>query len=94
MSGRKNLVMGLFSRMTFDQLEKFLGSLWRTTFHGDVCAFVDDVTPETVATLVAHGVLIARAYSSARPDCRRCRAGSSITSSSSPATPMSTSTSC
>jgi hypothetical protein len=68
MSGRKNLVMGLFSRMTFDQLEKFLGSLRRTTFHGDVCAFVDEVTPETVATLVAHGVLIARAYPSARPE--------------------------
>ena len=65
---RKNLVMGLFSRMTFDQLEKFLGSLRRTTFHGDVCAFVDEVTPETVATLVAHGVLIARAYPSARPE--------------------------
>jgi hypothetical protein len=31
-------------------------------------AFVDDVTLETVATLVAHGVLIARAYSSARPE--------------------------
>ena len=68
MSGKKNLVMGLFSRMTFDQLEKFLGSLRRTTFHGNVCAFVDEVTPETVATLVAHGVLIARAYPSARPE--------------------------
>jgi hypothetical protein len=67
MAGRKNLIMGLFSGMTFDQVEKFLGSLRRTTFRGDVCVFVEAVTPETVDTLLAHGVMVERARPPAEP---------------------------
>ncbi len=67
MSGGKNLIMGLFSAMTFDQVEKFLGSLRRTAFHGDVCAFVDAVTPATIDTLLAHGIRVERARPSAQP---------------------------
>jgi hypothetical protein len=66
-SGKKNLIMGLWSRMTFDGLEKFIGSLRRTTFHGDVCVFVDAVTAETVDALLAHGILVERADRLATP---------------------------
>ncbi len=58
MSGGKNLIMGLFSDMTFDQVEKFIASLRRTSFHGDVCMLVDKVTPETVDALLAHDILV------------------------------------
>lgn len=68
MSGRKNLIMGLFSDMTFDQVEKFIGSLRRTTFHGDVCMLVDKVTPQTVDTLLAHDIMVERATPSPRPE--------------------------
>ena len=67
MHGRKNLVMGLFTRMTFDQVERFLGSLGRTTFHGDVCMFVGATSPDTVSALLAHGVLVERIDSLSTP---------------------------
>jgi hypothetical protein len=67
MSGRKNLIMGLFSRMPFEQVERFLGSLRHTAFHGDVCMLVDDVTPQVVDTLLAHGVLVERATRHVEP---------------------------
>ena len=67
MSGKKNLIMGLFSEMEFDQAERFLGSLRRTTFDGDVCMLVDRVTPRTVDALVANGVVIERANLSVQP---------------------------
>ena len=61
MHSKKNLIMGLFTRMTFDQVERFLGSLGRTTFHGDVCMFVAATSPDTVSALLAHGVMVERA---------------------------------
>jgi hypothetical protein len=60
MSGRKNLIMGLLSHMRFDQVEKFLGSLRRTRFDGDVCMFVVGAGPDTIDALLAHGVLVER----------------------------------
>jgi hypothetical protein len=59
-NGRKNLIMGLWARGSFEGLEKFLVSLRRTSFHGDVCVFVDEVAPELVATLLDHGVIVER----------------------------------
>ena len=35
------LIMGLWARSPFEGLEQFLASLWCTSFHGDVCVFVD-----------------------------------------------------
>ena len=61
MSRGRNLIMGLFSNMAFDQVEKFLDSLRRTTFQGDVCMLVDRATRETVERLHACGVIIERA---------------------------------
>jgi hypothetical protein len=60
-SSKKNLIMGLWSRMTFEGLERFIGSLRRTTFHGDICVFVDEVSPETVGALLEHGIIVERA---------------------------------
>jgi hypothetical protein len=60
MSGRKNLVMGLWARSPFEGLEQFLASLWHTSFHGDVCVFVDEVAPALVAALLNHGIIVER----------------------------------
>ncbi len=60
MSGGKNLIMGLLSHMQFDQVEKFLGSLGRTMFKGDVCMFVEGADPDTIDALLAHGVVVER----------------------------------
>jgi hypothetical protein len=59
-NGTKNLIMGLWTRHPFPPLEKFFASLRRTTFDGDVCIFVDDVSTETVASLQAQGVIVER----------------------------------
>jgi hypothetical protein len=59
----KNLIMGLWSHLPVEGLEKFLASLRRTTFDGDVCIFVDKVAPETVRALVSHGVIVETANS-------------------------------
>jgi hypothetical protein len=60
-SGKKNLIMGLWSRLPFEGLERFIASLRRTTFDGDVCVFVDEVPAVTVRSLMAHGVMVERA---------------------------------
>jgi hypothetical protein len=67
MNGNKNLIMGLWSAMTFDGLERFIGSLRRTSFHGDVCVFVDRVTPDTISDLLTHDILVERADRIATP---------------------------
>jgi hypothetical protein len=59
-NGTKNLIMGLWTRHPFSPLEKFFASLRRTTFDGDVCIFVDDVSTETVGLLQAQGVIVER----------------------------------
>jgi hypothetical protein len=61
LNGKKNLVMGFSSRMTFEDLERFIGSLRRTNFVGDICVFVDEMSPQAVITLLAHGILVERA---------------------------------
>ena len=61
MSGRKNLIMGLWSRLPFEGLERFIASLRRTTFDGDVCVFVDEVPAATVRSLLAQAVIVERA---------------------------------
>lgn len=67
MSGRKNLIMGLWSDLPFDGLERFIASLRRTTFDGDVCVFVDNVPAATVKALLAHGIIVERAARFALP---------------------------
>ena len=48
MNGKKNLVMGIWMNNPPEGLEQFIASLRHTTFHGDVCVFVDDVPPDVV----------------------------------------------
>ena len=67
MSAHKNLIMGVWSRLPFEGLERFIASLRHTDFDGDVCVFVDDVPPDTVRTLLAHGVIVERACRFALP---------------------------
>lgn len=67
MSGRKNLIMGLWSNLPFDGLERFIASLRNTTFDGDVCVFVDSVPAATVRALHACGVIVERASRFALP---------------------------
>ncbi len=67
MNGTKHLIMGLWARQPFRPLEKFIASLRRTAFTGDVCLCVEDVSAETVALLRAHGIIVERAGPSAQP---------------------------
>lgn len=59
--------MGVWSRLPFSGLERFIASLRRTTFDGDLCIFVDEVPADTVRTLLAHGVIVERACRFALP---------------------------
>jgi hypothetical protein len=65
-SGKKNLIMGYWSRLPFKALEKFIASLRNTGFRGDVCIFVENVTQETIADLQAHDVIVEHAALSGR----------------------------
>jgi hypothetical protein len=67
MSDQKNLIMGVWSKLPFDGLERFVASLRRTTYDGDLCVFVDDVPADTVRSLMAHGVIVERANRFALP---------------------------
>jgi hypothetical protein len=66
-SGTKNLIMGLWARQPFRPLEKFVASLRRTAYAGDVCICVADVSAETIALLRAHHIIVERASLSAQP---------------------------
>ncbi len=61
MSGKRNLILGLWSRHAFPPLEPFVASLRNTAFDGDVCIFVDDTPTETVTLLQSHGFIVERA---------------------------------
>jgi hypothetical protein len=65
--GSKNLIMGTWTNLPFQGLERFIASLRRTSFDGDVCVFVDAVPPATVKALMAHGVIVERATRFALP---------------------------
>lgn len=67
MSAQKNLIMGVWSRLPFEGLEWFIASLRHTKFDGDVCVFVDEVSPETVGALLTHGIIVERADRLATP---------------------------
>jgi hypothetical protein len=67
MSDKKNLIMGVWSRLPFEGLERFIASLRSTTFDGDICVFVDEVPAVTVRSLMAHGVIVERASRVALP---------------------------
>lgn len=67
MAGSKNLIMGTWTNLPFRDLERFIASLRRTSFDGDVCVFVDAVPPATVNALMAHGVRVERAARFALP---------------------------
>ncbi len=67
MNGAKNLIMGLWVRQSFRALEKFIASLRHTTFAGDVCLCVEDISADTVAQLRAHGIIVVRTGPSAQP---------------------------
>jgi hypothetical protein len=66
-AGSKNLIMGTWTNLPFRDLERFIASLRRTSFDGDVCVFVDAVPPATVNALMAHGVRVERAARFALP---------------------------
>jgi hypothetical protein len=61
MTGSKNLILGTWTTLLFQGLERFIASLCRKSFEGDVCIFVDAVPPATVKELMAHGVIVERA---------------------------------
>jgi hypothetical protein len=66
-AGSTNLIMGTWTNLPFQGLERFIASLRRTSFSGDVCVFVDAVHPATVNALMAHGVIVERAARFALP---------------------------
>ncbi len=68
MNGSKNLIMGIWVRQPFRLLEKFIASLRRTSFAGDVCLCVEDISADTVAELRAHGVIVVRSALTAQPN--------------------------
>ena len=67
MSGTKNLIMGLWARQPFRHLEKFIASLRRSGFAGDVCLCVEEVAAETVEQIRAYGIIVERTGRSAQP---------------------------
>ena len=67
MNGAKHLIMGLWARQPFRHLEKFIASLRRTTFAGDVCLCVEDISADTIAQLRDHGIIVVRTGPSAQP---------------------------
>src|SRR6266567_3007584 len=67
MSDGKHLIMGVAAGHSFRVLERFVASLRRIAFDGDICLFVDDVSGETVDALRAHGILVERLGRSSQP---------------------------
>ena len=67
MSGTKNLIIGLWIRQPFRHMERFIASLRRTEFTGDVCIFVADVEAETVRSLRSFGIIVERAGIAGQP---------------------------
>jgi hypothetical protein len=59
-NGLKNLIMGACVGRPFRHLEPFIASLRRTSFAGDVCIFVEDVTTDAVEQLRAYGIIVER----------------------------------
>lgn len=67
MSGKKNLIMGVWMRQRFRLMERFIASLRHSALDADVCIFVDDVSSETIRTLQHHGVIVERIGPRAQP---------------------------
>jgi hypothetical protein len=65
-NGSKNLVIGYCARQSFAQLAPFIASLRRTTFAGDICLVIEDLSGQTVDRLRAQSVIIERAGPSAQ----------------------------
>ena len=63
----KHLIMGFFAGHSFRNLERFIASLHRIAFGGDVCLFVDDVSTETVDALREHAIQVERLGRSSQP---------------------------
>jgi hypothetical protein len=63
----KHLIMGFFAGHSFRILERFVASLHRIAFGGDVCLFVDDVSAETVDALREHAIQVERLGRSSQP---------------------------
>ncbi|MDZ4792713.1 MAG: hypothetical protein SGI83_00385 [Bacteroidota bacterium] len=56
---KKNLVLGILDNYTFHQVKKFVLSLNRTGFKGDLCLFLGaKTTPRTIRLLRKQGVMI------------------------------------
>ena len=54
---KKNLILGILDNYTFHQVKKFVYSIMRTGFTGDVCLFLGPKTsPVTVKLLKSHGI--------------------------------------
>jgi hypothetical protein len=66
-SGKQNLIMGLWARQPFRPLQEFIASLRHIGFAGDVCLCVEEVSAETVTRLRTHGIIVERTAHSAQP---------------------------
>ena len=55
-SSKKNLILGAVRGYSFEQLRPFVASLKCTTFVGDLVLLWNNLGPETLAALGAHGV--------------------------------------
>ncbi len=53
---KPNLIIGAVRSYNFEQLRPFVVSLRHTTFDGDLVLLWNDLSPETLAALKAHGV--------------------------------------
>jgi len=58
MNNKANLVLGAVRGYSFEQLRPFVISLKRTKFHGDLVLLWNNLSPETLAALRDHGVIL------------------------------------
>jgi hypothetical protein len=67
LNGSKNLILGFCSGQPFRLLSPFIASLRHTTFAGDVCFLIEDMTAEDIDRLRACGIRVERTTRSAQP---------------------------
>jgi hypothetical protein len=67
LNGSKNLILGFCSGQPFRLLAPFIASLRHTTFAGDVCFLIEDVTAEDIDRLRTYGIRVERTTRSAQP---------------------------
>jgi hypothetical protein len=58
MNIRRPIILGIVKNYGIPDLSPFIYSLKRTGYTGDVCLFVDGMSPETLEFLYGHGVIL------------------------------------